>query len=121
METPERVTGRERAILAVLGALALAALAVLAWQRQAAPLTITAAPAASWDRQLADARQVDVNTADASQLERLPGVGPALARRIVEDRQARGAFRSLEDLSRVRGIGSKTLEGAQDYITIGQN
>ena len=128
----EPMTGRERGALAALGALALAALAVLAWQRRSAPLTMTAAPAptagyaapvpsASWDRRLAEARQVDVNTADASQLERLPGVGPALARRIVEDREARGAFHSLEDLARVRGIGSKTLDGARDYIAIGEN
>ena len=117
-ETPERATGRERAVLAALGLLALAALAVLVWQRRAAPLTITAAPAssASWDRRLAQARQIDVNTADASELERLPGVGPALARRIVEDREARGAFHSLEDLSRVRGIGSKTYEQLKDHI-----
>jgi competence protein ComEA len=116
------MTVRERATLAALGMLALAALAVLAWQRRPVPLTITAAPASSaaWDGRLADARQVDVNTADASELERLPGVGPALARRIVEDRESYGAFGSLEELTRVRGIGSKTIEGAREYLTAGQ-
>jgi competence protein ComEA len=48
---------------------------------------------------------VNVNTASADELERLPGVGPVLARRIVQDRQARGPFRRVEDLERVRGIG----------------
>lgn len=133
----ERVTARERAILAVLGALALAALAVLAWQRRPVPLTITAAPApsldqardgalsevdgapsAAWDGRLADARQVDVNTADASELERLPGVGSALARRIVEDRESHGAFSSVEDLTRVRGIGPETRERLEPYVTV---
>ncbi len=52
------------------------------------------------------ARQpVNVNTAAADELERLPGVGPVLARRIVQDRAARGPFRRVEDLERVRGIG----------------
>ena len=119
----ERVTSQERVLLALLGMFALVALAVLLWQRRTVPLTITAAPAASvsWDGRLADARQVDVNTADASELERLPGIGPGLARRIVEDRDVHGAFRSLEELARVRGIGAKTIDGVRDYLTIGQN
>ncbi|MDR7481370.1 MAG: ComEA family DNA-binding protein [Armatimonadota bacterium] len=50
-------------------------------------------------------RPVNVNTASADDLERLPGVGPVLARRIVHDRQTRGPFRRVEDLERVRGIG----------------
>lgn len=53
----------------------------------------------------APARPVNVNTASADELERLPGVGPVLARRIVHDRQTRGPFRRVEDLERVRGIG----------------
>ncbi|MDR7556236.1 MAG: ComEA family DNA-binding protein [Armatimonadota bacterium] len=50
-------------------------------------------------------KPVNVNTAAADELERLPGVGPVLARRIVQDRAARGPFRRVEDLERVRGIG----------------
>lgn len=52
---------------------------------------------------------VNVNTATAEDLERLPGVGPVLARRIVEFREARGLFRRMEDLLEVGGIGPKTL------------
>ena len=52
---------------------------------------------------------VDPNTADAAALTVLPGIGPALARRIVEEREAAGPFRRPEDLTRVRGIGPKTL------------
>lgn len=48
---------------------------------------------------------VNVNTATVEELERLPGIGPVLARRIVQDRTARGPFRRVEDLERVRGIG----------------
>jgi competence protein ComEA len=46
----------------------------------------------------------------------LPGIGPELAQRIVADRQARGPFRRVEDLRRVRGIGPKTLERMRVYL-----
>lgn len=51
--------------------------------------------------------QVAVNRADASELTLLPGVGPALARRIVRERHQGGPFRRTEDLRRVRGIGPR--------------
>ncbi len=53
---------------------------------------------------------INVNTATAAELELLPGVGPVMAGRIIEDRQANGPFRSAADLDRVKGIGPKTLE-----------
>lgn len=53
---------------------------------------------------------VDLNTATAEQLDALPGVGPAIARRIVEHRDANGPFRSVDDLEQVAGIGPATLE-----------
>src|SRR5690606_15948173 len=53
---------------------------------------------------------IDVNVATARQLERLPGIGPTLATRIVDDRTARGPFATLEALRRVRGVGDRTLE-----------
>lgn len=55
-------------------------------------------------------RLIDLNSAPPAELELLPRIGPALAARIVEDRQARGPYRSLEDLDRVRGIGPLTIE-----------
>jgi competence protein ComEA len=48
---------------------------------------------------------LNVNRATAVELERLPGIGPSLARRIVADREARGAFATLEALDRIPGIG----------------
>lgn len=53
---------------------------------------------------------IDVNTASAAELELLPGIGPAMAARIIEDRQANGLFASLDDLDRVRGIGPRTID-----------
>jgi competence protein ComEA len=52
---------------------------------------------------------VDPNTAGAEELRTLPGIGPALAARILEDRRARGPYTRPEDLLRVRGIGPATL------------
>lgn len=51
---------------------------------------------------------IDINTADSAELQLLPGIGPVLAQRIVDDRAASGRFFSLNDLKRVKGIGDKT-------------
>jgi competence protein ComEA len=63
-----------------------------------------AAPAARAD----DAPPIAINRASAADLQRLPGVGPVLAERIVADRAAHGPFRDATDLQRVRGIGTKS-------------
>ncbi len=62
--------------------------------------------------------KIDVNTALANELADLPGIGPALAGRIVEYREANGLFSGTEDLLNVSGIGEKTLEGMLPYITV---
>ena len=107
--------------MTVLGALALVGLGVLLWQRQPPPLVISGTPvpaqAAQWNHTLDAARRVDVNTADVAALERLPEIGPSLARRIVEYRNAHGSFSSPEALTQVPGIGSKTYEAFKDYVT----
>ncbi len=61
---------------------------------------------------------VNVNTADAEQLEELPYIGPSKAREIVEYRKANGPFRNKEDLLNVKGIGEKTLEKIEDRIAL---
>lgn len=62
---------------------------------------------------------IDLNSAGADELSLLPGVGPALAARIVEDRQARGPFRSIEELDRVRGVGPALLRGVRPFARAG--
>ena len=61
---------------------------------------------------------VDVNRADAAQLARLPGVGPGLAQRIVEERERRGRFESPEALRYVLGMGPKKLAAIRRFITV---
>ena len=64
----------------------------------------------------ADGR-VNINLADVSELTTLPGIGEALARRIVEYRQTHGDFSRASDLMDVSGIGPVTYEGLKDLIT----
>jgi competence protein ComEA len=65
------------------------------------------------------AGKVNLNTATVSQLESLPGIGPSLASRIVEHRQKNGAFKSLEDVMAVKGIGEKNFAKIQGYLSVG--
>jgi competence protein ComEA len=60
--------------------------------------------------------KIDINTAEWPELTLMPGIGPALAKRIVADREAKGPFREATDLRRVRGIGPRTLEGMLPYL-----
>ncbi len=62
---------------------------------------------------------VDINTANAAQLDTLPGVGPVTARRIVTDRETRGPFAVPADITRIRGIGPGTLARLGGRITVG--
>jgi competence protein ComEA len=61
---------------------------------------------------------VSVNTATAAELEKLPGIGPVLAQKIVEHRQAHGPFSRAEDLLNVSGIGPSILEAVRDFIVV---
>lgn len=61
---------------------------------------------------------VDLNTADQAALEALPGIGPALAERIVAWREDNGRFRTVDDLLAVPGIGEKVLEGLRDGVRV---
>ncbi|MCS7065999.1 MAG: helix-hairpin-helix domain-containing protein [Fimbriimonadales bacterium] len=61
---------------------------------------------------------VDLNRATAEELEALPGIGPVLAARIVEYRQMRGRFQSVDELLEVRGIGPKRLEQLRPYVVV---
>lgn len=70
----------------------------------------TLARAAEAARPLAPGETIDVNRADAVQLQRLPGVGPARAAAIVRERDASGPFASAVDLERVAGIGPGMIE-----------
>ncbi|MBL8959068.1 MAG: helix-hairpin-helix domain-containing protein [Gemmatimonadetes bacterium] len=65
--------------------------------------------------------KIDPSLASVEELVTLPGIGPAMARRIVEERASRGKFASLEDLRRVRGIGPAMSARLAPYVTFGNN
>ena len=65
----------------------------------------------------ADPRPLDLNEATAEQLARLPGVGPGLARRIVEERQRRGRFEGPEGLRSVLGLGPRKLAALRELVS----
>jgi competence protein ComEA len=64
------------------------------------------------------AGKVNLNSADESALDTLPGVGPVLAGRIVQWRIENGRFTSVDELAEVTGIGEHVLEGLRDLVTV---
>jgi competence protein ComEA len=80
---------------------------------------VGAAPAAASAAEAeAPAGVVNVNTATAEELELLPGIGPSKAKAILEARRERGAFKSVEELEEVKGIGKGALERLRPFVTI---
>ena len=122
----------ERSEIAALGAI-VAALAIVALGQQGLrPHAIAPSASASGSTRsahrgpapvqalvaLRDGKTIDLNCADAAALELLPGVGPALARRIVEHRAAAGPFRSIDALDAVRGVGPKKLAAMRPLLSV---
>ncbi len=62
--------------------------------------------------------QIDINTAEPGLLDTLPGVGPSTAAKIVAERETNGPFTSIDDLSRVSGIGPKRIEQLRDLVYV---
>ena len=62
--------------------------------------------------------KVKINEADFVEIQRLPGVGPVLARRIIAFRDSAGTIRKTDDLLKVKGIGEKKLAQMKDYIEL---
>ena len=93
-------------------------------QQAASSASSSAAPQpdASQDSQqpesLLEGERISINTADAYELDRLPGIGPTKAQAIVEYREEHGPFQSTDQLLEVSGIGEATLKGLLDYITL---
>lgn len=61
---------------------------------------------------------INVNLADWKAFDNLPGIGPKLAQAIVNDRESRGRFNSVEEIKRVKGIGEKKFADIKQYLTL---
>ncbi|HEU4929434.1 MAG TPA: helix-hairpin-helix domain-containing protein [Candidatus Krumholzibacteria bacterium] len=112
---------------------ALATVTVLRWLRQPTsteatrPSAIIEAPSTATSRAPSDTFRTPppipivhlsdplafLSTAGADSLDMLPGIGPVLAARLIAARERHGAFRSWDDVDRVRGMGPKTIERLQ--------
>jgi competence protein ComEA len=82
-----------------------------------APARVAPTPTAPAAPEAAPIKPLDVNRATAGELAALPGVGPGLAQRIVEERERRGRFDSPEALRYVLGMGPKKLAAIRRFIT----
>jgi competence protein ComEA len=63
---------------------------------------------------------ININLATQTELESLPGIGPAIAQRIIEYRQQFGPFQKIEEIKAVNGIGDAKFDQIKEYITVGQ-
>jgi len=61
---------------------------------------------------------VNLNQASQQALEKLPNIGPAMARRIIDYRAAQGGFKKTEELRKVKGIGPKRLSQLMEHVTV---
>lgn len=94
-------------IVMVLLLFCLATSSALCHELSPAPSGAAAAPA-----------PLDLNAATLEQLDTLPGIGPALAARIVAYRDEHGPFRQIEQLNEVKGIGARTLEKLRPLLVL---
>jgi competence protein ComEA len=65
-------------------------------------------------------KPVNINAATSEELQQVPGIGPATAEKILQMRKSYGAFKSVDDLLAIRGIGKKRLDKMRKYLTVGK-
>ena len=63
---------------------------------------------------------INLNTASSTELQEVPGIGPVTADKILKMRKSYGAFKSVDDLRAIKGIGPKRLEKMRKYLTVGK-
>jgi competence protein ComEA len=110
-----RLTTQERRIVVFVGLSLVAGGATKLALRPAQNVSPTLQPA---DAQSRPPGIVDLNTANARDLQRLPGIGPELASRIVAYRRENGPFRSIDQLTDVRGVGPKSVARLRSLVTV---
>jgi comEA protein len=63
-------------------------------------------------------KPININTATSEELQQVPGIGPVTADKILQMRKSYGAFKSVDDLLAVKGLGKKRLEKMRKYLTV---
>src|SRR5260370_31033480 len=77
--------------------------------------------AASFAKKKPPLKPVNINTANSEELQQVPGIGPGTAEKILQMRKSYGAFKSVDDLLAIRGLGPKRLEKMRKYLTVGKD
>ena len=119
-----RLERLERCILIFLVAALILGITISAFRKARPPVAVSVEKfnaeryrAATMESYLSD-DAIDLNTADAGELEKIKGIGPALASRIVEYRRQNGDFASVDDIKNVRGIGVALFEKIKSKIKV---
>ena len=105
------MTGRERVAVFVVAILAIAGLGISYYRGRLAPSPVEILKQTEFESQ-----GIDINTAEWWELVLLPGIGEKTARKIIEYRDSHGPFQSVDDLTKVSGIGPVTVEQIQRYV-----
>ena len=66
-------------------------------------------------------KPVNINTANSEELQQVPGIGPVTAEKILQMRKSYGAFKSVDDLLAIKGLGRKRLDKMRKYLTVGKS
>lgn len=103
--------------MTALGAFAVLGLAVLGYKNYFVRPELKVV-SMDYESVIKEKRLVNINTADVNKIETLPGVGPKLAKDIIDYRAVHGPFLLKEDLMKVSGIGPKKYEGVKEYILL---
>ena len=114
----------ERGVIIFLVTALITGITISAFRKIRPPITVSVEKfnaerykAASMESYLSD-DVIDLNTADARELEKIKGIGPALASRIVEYRYQNGDFASVDDIKNVRGVGVALFEKIKTKIKV---
>jgi competence ComEA-like helix-hairpin-helix protein len=83
-------------------------------------LSLVCAPAVFGGKKKPPAQPVNINAATSEELQQVPGIGPSTAEKILKMRKSYGAFKSVDDLLAIRGLGPKRLEKMRKYLTVGK-
>ena len=83
-------------------------------------LIIVLSAAASAGKKKPPAKPININTATSAELQQVPGIGPATAQKILQMRKSYGAFKRVDDLLAIRGLGEKRLDKMRKYLTVGK-
>ena len=62
--------------------------------------------------------KININTASLEELQQIAGIGPQLAQKVIDYREASGPFQKAEDIMKIKGIGSKLFEASKEIITV---